>query len=255
MTGVIRSGASVLDVDQEIFDRGYRKWPRFWQRMEVPVPDLASSTVLDFGCGHGAFAVRAAELGARVVAIDLDGRLIDWARRNAEDRRGLAGSLEFVHASVAELGDDRFDFVLTEEVLEHVLDLPQTLREIHRRMHANGLFYAAWGPLWHSAFGGHRSFMLKVADQPIPYSHILAPDLTIRSYNRQGHSIQTIQDDGLNGCSIADYRRIFADSPFSTVAWRENVGEHPAYMLFRNVARLGILEKYMTANVYGVFRA
>ncbi len=43
----------------------------------------AGARVLDLGCGHGVFAVAAAQLGASVVAVDSCGQLIDELRQRA----------------------------------------------------------------------------------------------------------------------------------------------------------------------------
>lgn len=56
--------------------------------------NLEGQTVLDAGCGTGAFAIEAAQRGATVVAIDIAPSLVEVAKRRAAKVR-LAGSIDF----------------------------------------------------------------------------------------------------------------------------------------------------------------
>lgn len=56
--------------------------------------DLASKTVVDFGCGSGILGIAALKLGAaRVIGIDIDPQAIQASRDNAE-RNGVADQIE-----------------------------------------------------------------------------------------------------------------------------------------------------------------
>jgi len=96
-----------------------------------PAPDVArfralgldrSSTLVDLGCGTGAFALAAAPFCRRVVAVDVSPSMIDALSALAEDR-GLA-NLEAVRAgflSYAHQGDSA-DFVFSRHALHHLPD-------------------------------------------------------------------------------------------------------------------------------------
>jgi demethylmenaquinone methyltransferase/2-methoxy-6-polyprenyl-1,4-benzoquinol methylase len=60
--------------------------------------------VLDLGAGTGALALRAASLGAEVVAIDVNPAMLDVARRRAE-AAGLGERITWREMGVAEMGD------------------------------------------------------------------------------------------------------------------------------------------------------
>lgn len=71
----------------------------------------ADSHVLDFGCGLGTLAMVAAQLGARVLAIDLMPRRVPYTFDN----------LDFEQVDVADLPDSRkFDLVINCSTIEHV---------------------------------------------------------------------------------------------------------------------------------------
>ena len=55
--------------------------------------DMSRSVLLDAGCGTGALSVAAAHRGAKVVAVDIAGNLVDLARQRAAAE--LAGSISF----------------------------------------------------------------------------------------------------------------------------------------------------------------
>jgi FkbM family methyltransferase len=64
----------------------------------------AGDVVVDLGCNEGLFSVLAAKLGARVIAVDVQGGFAVPLREHLA-RNGCAGSVSFVHALVgAEAG-------------------------------------------------------------------------------------------------------------------------------------------------------
>jgi len=84
--------------------------------------------ILDVGCGAGLLCEPLAERGAQVVGIDATARNIEIARCHAA-QRGL--DLDYRHClaeHVVETGE-RFDVVLNTEVVEHVADPQQLMKE------------------------------------------------------------------------------------------------------------------------------
>lgn len=77
--------------------------------------------ILDVGCGGGILAEPLARLGAGVVGIDLEERLLAIARAHAVER-GLP--ITYRAASTDDLVEDgqQFDVVIASEVVEHVSD-------------------------------------------------------------------------------------------------------------------------------------
>ena len=112
----------------------------------------AGKTVLDFACGDGDVALRAAAAGARLaVGIDISGVSVQNARRAAEER-GLTDRTFFLRADCEETGlpQDSMDVVICAGVLHH-LDVTRAFPEIRRILAPGGRVIAfealAYNPL------------------------------------------------------------------------------------------------------------
>ncbi|MCX2180427.1 class I SAM-dependent methyltransferase [Streptomyces sp. SKN60] len=109
------------------------------------IPELAAGLdVLDVGCGPGTISADLAQRVApgRVTAVDAAEDVLDKARAVAAER-GLA-NVEFAVADVHALDfpDDSFDIVHAHQVLQHVGDPVQALREMRRVCRPGGVVAA-----------------------------------------------------------------------------------------------------------------
>ncbi len=107
--------------------------------------ELADKTVLDIGCGTGGPAlVLAAELGAHVVAIDVEHPLLDAARASAK-KAGLDGQIKFrlVTPGPLPFDDACFDVVFSKDALIHIPDKQAIYREVIRVLRPGGVFVAS----------------------------------------------------------------------------------------------------------------
>ncbi|MDE3088749.1 MAG: class I SAM-dependent methyltransferase [Chloroflexota bacterium] len=89
--------------------------------------------ILDIGCGIGTYVDKFRSLGARAFGVDIDVEKLAEARR--------AKRLQLLTAAVSEtlpFRDNYFDVVVLHEVIEHVADDRQTVREAYRVAHRNG---------------------------------------------------------------------------------------------------------------------
>jgi ubiquinone/menaquinone biosynthesis C-methylase UbiE len=98
--------------------------------------------LLDVGCGPGTITVDLAEIVApgEVVAIDASARVLDEARRHAEESAADL-RLTFEQADVMALpyDDASFDVVHAHQVLQHLPDPVGALREMRRVTRPGGL--------------------------------------------------------------------------------------------------------------------
>lgn len=101
--------------------------------------EWAGRQVLDLGCAGGFMAEALVKMGAVVTGIDPAAQAIDAARARAEN---VGQSIRY-DVGVGEnlpYDTDAFDVVVCVDVLEHVQDLHQVLREVARVLRPGGLF-------------------------------------------------------------------------------------------------------------------
>ena len=92
--------------------------------------------VLDIGCGEGFFAERLAELGNRVVGIDI---LQHPRHRNILDNYIQADLDQGLGQAQSRLGACRFDRVLLQDILEHVRNPVKLLIDCHQLLTPQGV--------------------------------------------------------------------------------------------------------------------
>lgn len=101
---------------------------------------FAGRQVLDVGCAYGGFLVAAKEAGAgRVVGVDINSKLIDLARLQLDDHH-VSGELAIEDITSDGVADrwGRFDIVLCNDVIEHVVDPLRCARNLASVMKRGG---------------------------------------------------------------------------------------------------------------------
>lgn len=97
------------------------------------------TNVLDVGCGTGGALVPFQELGCQILGIDLDSAYLDLGR--------CAASLPLEQRTLEELAATgvprKFDLVIVDQVLEHVLNPIDFLRTIRNLLSSEGLIYVS----------------------------------------------------------------------------------------------------------------
>ncbi len=113
--------------------------PGRFQFFDQYVPDWQGIKVLDVGCGGGLTCEFLAQRGALVAGVDPSPRSLAVAQQHAraqgltiDYRQGVGEALPF--------GDGEFQVVVCVDVLEHVQDVAQVVRECGRVLQPGGLF-------------------------------------------------------------------------------------------------------------------
>ncbi|MGY6553400.1 MAG: bifunctional 2-polyprenyl-6-hydroxyphenol methylase/3-demethylubiquinol 3-O-methyltransferase UbiG [Wenzhouxiangella sp.] len=101
--------------------------------------DWAGKDVLDLGCAGGFMAEALDERGAQVTGIDPAEGAIAAARAHAE-QTGRTIRYEVGVGEALPYAAQSFDAVVCVDVLEHVQDLQQVIREVARVLRPDGLF-------------------------------------------------------------------------------------------------------------------
>ena len=113
----------------------------------------SGSTVVDYGCGPGLFALAAARLvgpGGTVYAVDLEPRMVELARRRAAEA-GLANLRAVPSDGVrAALPDGVADFILCVQIMHYHAkrtDRVAVARDLRRLLRPEGrVIIMQWGP-------------------------------------------------------------------------------------------------------------
>lgn len=92
---------------------------------------LENKRILDVGCGVGAFVRRLREFSELVYGVDID-------EERVREGASLVPNLALSVGEYLPFADDTFDVVLLHEVIEHVTDDLETLREVARVLKQGG---------------------------------------------------------------------------------------------------------------------
>ncbi|MCU1594024.1 MAG: putative ubiquinone/menaquinone methyltransferase [Frankiales bacterium] len=114
------------------------RWRTLENSAAYLLPHLTStSTVLDVGCGPGTITADFARRVGHVTALERTADALDLARVEMKDLSNASFVVGDVHA--LDLPDDSFDVVHAHQVLQHVADPVQALREMRRVCKPTGL--------------------------------------------------------------------------------------------------------------------
>ena len=97
--------------------------------------DLEDARVLDIGCGIGTYVNKLAEVSGDAYGVDIDPARV---REGAHTRQSRRGTLSVGVSERLPFSDASFDMVLLNEVIEHVKDDAETLREACRVLRPGG---------------------------------------------------------------------------------------------------------------------
>ncbi len=130
---------------------------------------LDGKSVLDIGCGEGGILAGLAETYRFTgLGLDYDGEMIEKAREvpGSVFRQGDFFTYEF---------DEKYDFVLLRDVLEHCGDPRKMLEKIAALLKPDGFVYITYTP-YLSPFGGHQHNGSGIFSNA-PFIHVLPEPL------------------------------------------------------------------------------
>jgi SAM-dependent methyltransferase len=173
------------DFSREDWDDFYRRYQRVLAR-EYLIPilrgwsvDLQGKTLLEVGCGNGGCGAEFSGAGCRVVMMDLDQRLVEFAVARNNDEgvscRTYAGNVMDDGAPFWKEGP--FDLVMFRDVMEHIVDPTTALRIVRRHLSPAGAMLVVFPP-YYSPYGAHqqiapRKKLLGVPYNKLPYIQML----------------------------------------------------------------------------------
>jgi SAM-dependent methyltransferase len=182
------------------------------------VGDLfAGRRVLDFGCGHGAEAVAAAQLGAEhLFGIDIQEHRLEAARQFAREA-GVDDRCVFFNAAtqsdeIAQLAGT-IDCAYSIDSFEHYSRPDLILAQLHELLAPGGWLLISFGPPWKNPYGCHARYFCRC-----PWIHLLFAEETILAvralYRDDGAQRFEDVEGGLNRMTLARFLELIAASPF-----------------------------------------
>jgi ubiquinone/menaquinone biosynthesis C-methylase UbiE len=138
-----------------------------WPTLRSMLPPLAGTRVLDLGCGFGAFARWAREMGAAsVLGVDRSENMLARARAQTQDPGVTYALADIEHLALPEAA---FDLVYSALVLHYIADFGAVCATIRRLLVPDGrlvfsiehpLFTAPRHPEWRTETDGTRVWPL-----------------------------------------------------------------------------------------------
>jgi SAM-dependent methyltransferase len=253
-------------------------WTQFWQRLGFPKPpNLTGKRLLDVGAGLGGNTTAAVRAGATVVSLEPIAEDQKNAKSLVNNDLGFdASKVEFVSGLIEDYADEEgFDYILCDEVFEHLLDFPTALGAMTKLLRPGGRLVTGWGPLWPSPVGGHQLMLYfslggflnllprmsikslsrgRRGRRIVPFSHRLFTGYALRLYaeSEQLPKLDSIQQAWMNGYSSSQFRKQIEASPLKIVQWNENQGSHRVYKILRLLSKFPGGKNLFTSNIYAV---
>jgi len=128
--------AYLKHTDYHLFPGGRKRLRVIVQICEAKSKELGRKLkVIDVGCGHGSNSFPVASLGHEVLGIDVSKEAIDFAISKNSYR-----NVRFIIHNLCEKSlEERFDFAICSEVLEHLYDPLSLLKEIAEILEPGGI--------------------------------------------------------------------------------------------------------------------
>jgi 2-polyprenyl-3-methyl-5-hydroxy-6-metoxy-1,4-benzoquinol methylase len=196
-----------------------------------------------------------AQRGARRV-LGVDIQSVDFARNQIAERYPeVSDSIEFRQvASPREVGDERFDVVLSKNAFEHVENPEAYVADMARLLEPDGQLVIGFSALWKSPYGGHVQYMTK-----LPWAHLLFPEQVVlreRKRFRPDEDPASYADvqGGLNRMTLGRFRRIMAASRLEPTYFAVNRNDRVIAKALDALGRIPGLKEYFAFSVHSIWR-
>lgn len=218
-----------------------------------PKVDFHGKRVLDLACGLGSLTIDLIDQGASsAIGLDIDPEPINYANYVLETEYSeYKEKVSFTATDLVNIAES-FDIIVCKAALEHFLSLKEQMQMISDKLNPNGLFVAAIGPLYYSPWGDHNRLK-----HCLPWSHLIFSEhYFFKKLNKKsGRRITSLNDLGLNGLKLKEYRSIFNNTTgLEVIDFRTNVSEKLLMKLFNLFSHIPFLEEFFTYNIHCVLK-
>jgi 2-polyprenyl-3-methyl-5-hydroxy-6-metoxy-1,4-benzoquinol methylase len=114
---------------------------------------------LDHGCGVASHSIILAELGNDVSILDIEGPALSFARSRIKNR---GHKITSIYTQDEVLLEDKFDVIISVEVLEHVPDPMTILNDLLRSLKRGGLLYLRYSTMIKNSSGHFKTSIVDI---------------------------------------------------------------------------------------------
>jgi SAM-dependent methyltransferase len=242
------------DYGEKYFQKGFADTEKFFGRFGNRIDDeVENGTFLDVGCGYGTSCIFLGLRGAKkVTGIEIRQSMVEFANEKIDaEYPHLKNRVSF--KLVQDLGDEKFDIVISKDSFEHYEDPSGFLKTANGWLKEDGRIYLGFSPLWKSPFGGHMDYMTS-----FPWAHLIFPEKIMLEERRRltGENITRYADvsGGLNQMTLKKFRAILAEGGYTPIFLQTNVSDSKAVKIFNLLKLIPFCEEYFTVNVYTILQ-
>lgn len=194
------------------------------QAMDSSIQGWEGLKVLELGCGEGGNLLPFVEAGCHGTGIDLNQSKIEFglqrmSRFTSSGRMDLRAE-DIYNPNIETEFTGQFDLIVLKDVIEHLPDQPQAMKQMQKFLKPNGLLFIGWPP-WSMPFGGHQQIAIGWM-QKFPWIHLLprsAYDAVIRLTKQSPETREELLSIYDCGIGIQRMHRIARESGMPV--WRE----------------------------------
>lgn len=131
----------------------------------------AGMNILEVGCGDGGNLLPFAEIGCKIIGVDMSGNRIKDAISFFEKNNANG---EFIASDIFILKEFEynFDLIICHDVIEHIDNKRLFMRNLKKYVKPKGLIFMSF-PAWQMPFGGHQQICKSKMVSHFPFIHLL----------------------------------------------------------------------------------
>lgn len=201
--------------------------------------DWKGKKILDVACGKGDFIHFLSKNGAlKAVGIDIQSEEIKVAKSYA--KREKINNSEFIDGDFFNWNtDEKFDYIVSNEALDHILDLERTLSKMKSLLKDDGTIINICSDFWKGPVSDHCSGFMKFL---IPWRHLIFNQNAIFKMRKKkyrpddpGLDFSSIRG-GLSQYTLSDYESCINKLDFSVL-------EHSINFQIKSLTRYSLVNK------------
>jgi SAM-dependent methyltransferase len=232
--------------------------------IEPVLPIQDGMPVLDIGCGEGGALKSLIERGCLGTGVEISEQRYAKAeshlRDDIQEGRAVLVREDIFGIETERDFKDRFQLVLLKDVIEHLPDQEQLLRQLRDLLQPGGILFISFPP-WHMPFGGHQQICSSKILSFVPYLHLLPTVVyrrVLKLFNEPEWKIGELLGIKQTGISLKMFERLASRTGYQIIR-RELFLVNPIYRYkfgltprrqYKLITALPYLRDFFTTGCY-----